>query len=139
VAIDSSTEIHYGKGKSSIEAGDLIGVIATGTDLSSLTARRINVRCNCHFAAGTLDAISTSKLRLAVERTGPYDGVLKGNNVTFDVSGAQLPNLSIGDRVAVVFSATGFFKDPNFDWQNATFTITKLKVVHDKGEASTNP
>jgi len=138
VAIDSSTQIDYGKGKSSIEQGDLVGVVATGNP-NSLTASRIHVRCNCHFAAGTLDAISTSKLRVNVQRTGPYDGVLKGNEVTFDVGGATLPNLSIGDKVAIVFSASGFFRDPNFDWQNATFTVLKLRVVHDKGESSTNP
>jgi hypothetical protein len=131
VAIDSSTQIDYGKGKSSIEQGDLVGVLATGNQ-NSLTASRIHVRCNCHFAAGTLDAISTSRLRVNVERTGPYDGVLKGNEVTFDVGGATLPNLSIGDKVAIVFSASGFFRDPNFDWQNATFTVLKLRVVHDK-------
>ena len=139
VAIDSSTQIHYGKGKSSIDAGDLVGVSATSTDASALIARRINVRCNCHFAAGTLDAISTSKLRVEVAKTGPYDKVLNGNNVTFDVGGASLPNLSIGDKVAIVFSATGFFKDPNFNWQNATFTVLHLRVAHDKGEAGTNP
>jgi len=138
VAIDSSTQIDYGKGKSSIEQGDLVGVVATGNP-NSLTASRIHVRCNCHFAAGTLDAISTSKLRVNVQRTGPYDGVLKGNEVTFDVGGATLPNLSIGDKVAIVFSASGFFRDPNFDWQHATFTVLKLRVVHDKGESSTNP
>jgi Domain of unknown function (DUF5666) len=139
VAIDSSTQIDYGKGKSSIEQGDLVGVVATGTSPNSLTANRIHVRCNCHFAAGTLDAISTSRLRVNVERTGPYDGVLKGNEVTFDVGGATLPNLSIGDKVAIVFSASGFFRDPNFDWQTATFTVLHLRVVHDKGEAGTNP
>ncbi len=139
VAIDSSTQIDYGKGKSSIEQGDLVGVVATGTNASSLTAKRIHVRCNCHFAAGTLDAISTSRLRVNVERTGPYDGVLKGNEVTFDVAGATLPNLSIGDKVAIVFSASGFFRDPNFNWQTATFTVLRLHVVHDKGESSTNP
>ena len=134
VAIDSSTKIVYGKHQSSIDPGDLVRVVdANGT------ARRIHVNCNCHFAAGTLDAISTSKLRVQVERTGPYDGVLKGNNVTFDVGSATLPNLSIGDKVAIVFSANGFFKDPSFDWQNATFTVLHLRVVHDKGEAGTNP
>ena len=139
VAIDSSTQIVYGKGKSSINEGDLVGVVATGTDLSSLTAQRIHVRCNCHFAAGTLDAISTSKIRVQVAKTGPYDGVLNGNDVTFDVGSATLPNLSIGDKVAVVFSATGFFEDPSFDWQNATFTMLRLHVAHDKGEAGTKP
>ena len=123
VALDANTKITYGKGQSSIDPGDLVRVVdANGT------ARRIHVNCNCHFAAGTLDAISTSKLRVQVERTGPYDGVLKGNDVTFDVGSATLPNLSIGDKVAVVFSANGFFKDPSFDWQTATFTINRLRV-----------
>jgi hypothetical protein len=134
VAIDPSTKIVYGKGKSSIEDGDLVRVRAAGG-----IAKRIHVDCNCHFAAGTLDAISTTKLRVQVARTGPYDGVLKGNDVTFQIGGTSLPNLSIGDKVAVRFSATGFFKDPNFNWQNATFTIEKLRVAHDKGEAGTNP
>ena len=134
VGIDSSTKVVFGKHQSSLDTGDLVRVVAANG-----TARRIHVNCNCHFAAGTLDAISTSKLRVQVERTGPYDGVLKGNNVTFDVGSATLPNLSIGDKVAVVFSANGFFKDPNFDWQNATFTVLHLRVAHDKGEAGTNP
>jgi hypothetical protein len=134
VGITPSTRVVYGKHQSSIDPGDLVRVVAANGN-----ARRIHVNCNCHFAAGQLDAISTSKLRVHVLRTGPYDGVLKGNNVTFDIGSASLPNLSIGDRVAVVFSANGFFRDPSFDWQNATFTVLHLRVVHDKGEASTNP
>ena len=123
VAIDSSTQINYGKGKSSIDPGDLVGVVATGTDASALTAQRINVRCNCHFAAGTVDAVSASTLRVNVTRSGPYDTVLKGNNVTFQIGSATLPNLSVGDNVAIRFSANGFFKDPSFNWQTGTFTI----------------
>lgn len=95
--------------------------------------------CHCHFAAGTLDAISTSKIRVQVERTGPFDTVLKGNEVWFDLGSASVPNLSVGDKVAVLFSASGRFKDPNFDWQTATFTVLRLHVVHDKGEAGTTP
>ncbi|TMM13462.1 MAG: hypothetical protein E6F98_06040 [Actinobacteria bacterium] len=134
VGIDSSTEIAYGKHQSSIDPGDLVRVVAVDT-----TAKRIHVNCNCHFAAGTLDAISTSQLRVAVKRTGPYDGVLKDHNVTFQIGSASLPNLSIGDRVAVVFSSTGFFRDPSFDPTTATFTVLRVRVVHDKGEAATNP
>ena len=134
VGIDSSTEIAYGKHQSSIDPGDLVRVVAVDT-----TAKRIHVNCNCHFAAGTLDAISTSQLRVAVKRTGPYDGVLKDHNVTFQIGSASLPNLSIGDRVAVVFSSTGFFRDPGFDPTTATFTVLRVRVVHDKGEAATNP
>lgn len=118
VAIGSSTKIVYGKNQSSIDPGDLVRVVdANGT------ARRIHVNCNCHFAAGTVDAISASTLRVNVTRSGPYDTVLKGNDVTFQIGGATLPSLTSGDDVAVRFSATGFFKDPSFNWQSATFTI----------------
>jgi len=134
VGLDSSTRIVYGKNKSSIAPGDLVRVVAANG-----TARRVHVDCDCHFAAGTLDAVSTGQLRVQVARTGPYDGVLKGNDVTFQVGSATLPNLSVGDKVALVFSATGFFKDPSFDWQNATFTLLRVHVAHDKGETGTKP
>jgi hypothetical protein len=121
VAIDSSTKIVYGKGKSSIEDGDLVRVVdANGT------ARRIHVNCNCHFAAGTVDAVSAGQIRVNVTRSGPYDTVLKGNDVTFQLGGATAPQ--VGDTVGIGFSATGFFKDPSFDWQTATFTINRLRV-----------
>lgn len=124
VAIDPNTKIVYGKGKSSIENGDLVRVIAAGS-----TARRIHVDCNCHFAAGTLESLSGSQLKIHVERTGPYDGVLKGNDVTFQLGDlAAAPNLLADAKVAVVFSATGFFKDPSFDWQNATFSVLHLRL-----------
>ena len=120
VAIDSSTKIVYGKHQSSIAPGDLVRVVdANGT------ARRIHVDCNCHFAAGTLDAISGSTLRINVTRSGPYDTVLKGNDVTFQLGGTALPTLTAGGDIAVRFSANGFFKDPSFNWQTATFTVEK--------------
>jgi hypothetical protein len=109
------------------------------TTTTQSDGRPAHGRCHCHFAAGTLDAISTNKIRVHVERTGPYDKVLMGNEVTFDLGNANVPNLSIGDKVAILFSASGRFRDPNFDWQNATFTVLRLHVVHDKGEAGTNP
>jgi hypothetical protein len=140
VAIASDTAIVYGKGHSSIDPGDLVGIHATSADasLSTLTARRIHVRCNCHVAAGTLTAISPGLIRVNVKRTGPYDTVLNGNEVKFDVDSSTkfvqgkdktitIGDLSIGDTVGVVFGASGFFRDPNFDWQDATFTA---KVVH---------
>ncbi|MDE3025252.1 MAG: hypothetical protein KGI93_06740 [Acidobacteriota bacterium] len=151
VAIDASTQITYGKGKSSIEAGDLVGVAATGPDLSSLTAKKINVRCNCHFAAGTLGSVGSSSFALNVSRTGPYDTVLKGNAVTFQVNGSTtfvqgkdktagtLSDLKTGEQVAVVFSASGFFKDPSFNWQTATFTAEKVHYRGDLQPAPTNP
>ena len=47
VSVDSNTEITYGKDKtpiqlSSLKNGDLVGVAATGSDLSSLTAKKIH-------------------------------------------------------------------------------------------------
>ena len=153
VAVDSSTEIHYGKGQSSIDPGDLVGVFATatGTDLSSLTARRINVRCNCHFAAGTLGSVGSSSFAVDVTRTGPYDTVLKGNAVTFQVNSSTvfvqgkdktagtIAGLKSGERVAVVFAATGFFKDPSFNWQTATFTASHVRYAGDLQPAPVNP
>jgi hypothetical protein len=121
VAIDSSTQIHYGKGRSSIAVGDLVGVVDAGG-----TAKRINVRCNCHFAAGTVSSTSTGSFALQVERSGPFDTVLKGNTVTFQLGGASAP--TVGQKVAVRFSATGFFKDPSFNWQTATFTVEKIRA-----------
>lgn len=121
VAIGSSTQIHYGKGRSSIAPGDLVGVVdANGT------AKRINVRCNCHFAAGTVASTSAGSFTVQVGRSGPYDTVLKGNTVTFQLGGAAAP--TVGQKVAVRFSATGFFKDPSFDWQTATFTVEKIRA-----------
>jgi len=151
VAIDSNTQITYGKGKSSIDPGDLVGIVATGHDLSSLTARRINVRCNCHFAAGTLGSVGSSSFALKVTRTGPYDTVLKGNAVTFQVNGSttfvqgkdktagSISDLKTGEQVAVVFAASGFFKDPSFNWQTATFTAEKVHYRGALQPAPTNP
>ena len=153
VAIDSSTEIHYGKGRSSIEQGDLIGVVATGNgdDFNSLTARRINVRCNCHFAAGTLGSVGTTSFAVNVSRTGPYDTVLKGNAVSFQVNGSTvfvqgkdkaagtISGLKTGEKVGVIFAATGFFKDPSFNWQTATFTASHVRYRGDLQPAPVNP
>ena len=121
VAIDPSTTIVYGKGKSSIADGDLVRVRAGGG-----IAKRIHVDCNCHFAAGTVSSTSTGSFAVQVERSGPYDTVLKGNTVTFQLGGATAP--AVGQKVAVRFSATGFFKDPSFDWQTATFTVEKIRA-----------
>lgn len=139
VGITSATKITYGKGHSSIEQGDLIGVGASGIGSNALTARRIHVRCNCHFAAGTLGSIGNGSFAVNVARTGPYDTVLRGNAVTFQVGGSTvfvqgkdksagaISDLKTGERVAVVFAATGFFRDPNFNWQTATFTAKHVR------------
>ena len=39
----------------------------------------------------------------------------------------SIGDLSIGAKVGVVFSASGFFRDPSFDWHSATLTA---KLVH---------
>jgi Domain of unknown function (DUF5666) len=140
VGITPSTNVVYGKGQSSIAQGDLVRVRAGGIGTSTLTARRIHVDCDCHYVGGTLDGVSNGALRISVARTGPYDTVLKGQTVTIHVADSTqyiqgrdkkqitLNDLGVGDRVGVIFAATGFFKDPSFDWQNATFTA---KRVHD--------
>jgi hypothetical protein len=153
VAIDSSTKIVYGKGQTSIEPGDLIGVRAVAADatLASLTAKEIHVNCNCHFAAGTLGSVGSSSFAVNVSRTGPYDTVLNGNAVTFQVNGSTvfvqgkdkaagaISDLKTGEKVAVIFTAPGFFKDPSFNWQTATFTATHVRYAGDLQPAATNP
>lgn len=151
VAIDSSTKIVYGKGQSSIETGDLVGVGALGSSTGTLTARRIHVDCGCHFAAGTLGSVGSSSFAVDVSRTGPYDTVLKGNAVTFQVNGSTvfvqgkdkaagaISDLKTGEKVAVIFAASGFFKDPSFNWQTATFTATHVRYAGNLQPASTNP
>lgn len=126
VGIDSSTQIVFGKGRSSISAGELIGVRATGIGSTALTAKRIHVRCNCHYAFGTLGSIGSGSIAVNVTRTGPYDTVLKGNAVTFQLGATSAANLKTGENVGVIFSATGFFRDPNFNWRTATFTATRV-------------
>ena len=141
VGIDSSTQIVYGKGKSSIAAGDLVRVHALAAANGSLTAKRIHVDCNCHFAAGTLGSVGSSSFAVNVARTGPYDTVLKGNAVTFQVNGSTvfvqgknqaagtLSALKSGEKVAVIFASSGFFKDPGFNWQTATFTASHVRYA----------
>lgn len=141
VAISSATKIVYGKGQTSIDRGDLVRIHAAAADAAAtrLTAREIRVACNCHWVGGKLTAISPGLIRVKVSKTGPYDKVLDGNEVKIGLDSStqyvegkdkhhiNLSDLSLGDTVGVVFSASGFFKDPNFNWQNATFTA---KLVH---------
>jgi len=132
VALDSSTKIAYGKGKSSIDPGDLVGVVATGQN-GSLTARRVRVTCNCHIVAGTVSSASSSSVQVAVTRTGPFDTVLKGTTVTIGLNGSTQyaggsSTLTSGEKIAVIFSASGFFKDPSFDPSTATFTALGVRT-----------
>jgi hypothetical protein len=126
VAIDSATKIIYGRGQTSIDAGDLVRVRATASG-STQTAKRIHVNCNCHFAAGTVSSVSTGSFVLHVLRTGPFDRVLRGNDVTIQTPTA-VSGLAAGAKVGLTFSATGFFRDPTFDWTKATFTAKQVRI-----------
>jgi hypothetical protein len=147
LAVDANTEIVSGKDKtpiqlSDVKSGDLVGLLATATDktLSSLTATRIHVRCNCHWIGGTIGAVGSSSITVHVARTGPYDTVLNGKDVTLQVNSSTtyikgkdktpitLSDLKVGDGVGIVFGASGFFKDPSFDPETATFTAKRVHV-----------
>ena len=147
IAVNADTQIVNGKDHSAaqlsdIKPGDLVGLRAVSTDstLTSLTATHIRIWCNCHWIGGTISAVGTSSFNVQVVRSGPYDTVLKSNDVTIQVNGATvyikgkdktpitLSDLKVGDRVGVVFAADGFFKAPGFDPSKATFTA---KRVHD--------
>jgi hypothetical protein len=145
VQVDANTQIVSGPNRvteqlSNIQNGDLVGVLATGTgsDLTSLTATRIRVYCDCHWVGGTIAAIGTSSLALQVAKTGPYDTVLNGRSVTIGVDSSTLyvagkdkspiglSDLSVGEHVGIVFSANGFFKAPGFNPATATFTAKRV-------------
>jgi hypothetical protein len=147
VSVNSATQITSGKDKtpislSDIQPGDLVAVVATGSgsDLTTLTALRIHVYCNCHWIGGTVSAIGTSSVSIQVKRTGPYDTVLSGqvvpvnvdSNTVFlagkDKTPIGLSDLKVGEGVGVVFSADGFFKAPGFDPTKANFTAKRIHV-----------
>jgi len=147
VGVTGDTTIENGKTKaaaqlSDIVPGDLVSLRATAADstLASLTATHIRIWCNCHWVGGTIGSIGGSSITVHVDRTGPYDTVLKDHDVTIQVNGSTaylkgkaktpitLADLKVGDGVGVVFGANGFFKAPGFDPETATFTASK---VHD--------
>ncbi len=151
LAVDASTEIVSGKDKtpvtlSSIKPGDLVGVLASSADktLSSLTATRIHVYCNCHWVGGTISAIGSDSISVQVARTGPYDTVLNGKPVTLQVNGSTtyirgkakteigFSDLKVGDGVGVIFAASGFFRAPGFDPSTATFTAKRVHLWEKK-------
>jgi hypothetical protein len=155
VAVTSNTQIVGGKDStpaqlSDIVPGDLVGlrVISTDSTLATLTAVRIRIRCNCHWVGGTISALGGSSINVQVARTGPYDTVLKDHDVTIQVNGSTLyiqgkaktpitySDLKVGDRVGIIFGASGFFKAPGFDPETATFTA---KQVHDWRHAQVPP
>ena len=155
VAVTSSTQIVGGKDStpeqlSDIVPGDLVGLQVTSTDstLATLTAVKIRIRCNCHWVGGTISALGGSSINVQVARTGPYDTVLKDHDVTIQVNGSTTyiqgkpktpitySDLKVGDRVGIIFGASGFFKAPGFDPETATFTA---KQVHDWQHAQVPP
>ena len=151
LAVDTTTEIVSGKDKtpvslSSIKPGDLVGVQASSTDktLTTLTAKRIHVYCNCHWIGGTISAIGSSSFSVQVARTGPYDTVLNGKPVTLQVNSSTtyirgkaksdigFSDLKVGDGVGVIFAASGFFRAPGFDPSTATFTAKRVHLWEKK-------
>ncbi len=151
LAVDATTEIVSGRDKtpvslSSIKPGDLVGVQASSTDktLTTLTAKRIHVYCNCHWIGGTISAIGSSSISVQVARTGPYDTVLNGKPVTLQVNSSTtyirgkaksdigLSDLKVGDGVGVIFAASGFFRAPGFDPSTATFTAKRVHLWEKK-------
>ena len=151
LAVTATTEIVSGKDKtpvplSSIKPGDLVGVLATSADktLTSLTATRIHVYCNCHWIGGTISGIGTSSFTVQVARTGPYDTVLNGKPVTLQVNSSTtyirgkakseigFSDLKVGDGVGVIFAASGFFRAPGFDPSTATFTAKRVHLWEKK-------
>ena len=145
VSVTSDTQIVNGKDHSpaqlsDIKPGDLVSLRATAADatLASLTATHIRIWCNCHWIGGTIGSVGASSISVQVDRTGPYDTVLKGKDVTVQVNGSttvlkgkdktpiSLSDLQVGAGVGVVFGANGFFKAPGFDPEKATFTASRV-------------
>jgi hypothetical protein len=154
VAVTGTTALTLGKARtpvplSAIHAGDLVGVgVTSDATLTSLSAVRIHVNCNCHWLGGTISSVGSSSLTVHVAKTGPFDRVLKGASVTLQLNGSTqyvqgkaktpiaLSDLKVGDHVGVVFGASGFFKAPGFDAATATFTA---KRVRDRGTKAASP
>jgi hypothetical protein len=145
VQVDSNTRIVSGPGwapdqLSNIQNGDLVGVLATGagSDLSTLSAARIHVYCNCHWVGGTIASLGANSITLQVAKTGPYDTVLDGQSVTIGVGGSTIfvkgngkspiafSDLAVGEGVGIIFSSDGFFKAPGFNAATATFTAKRV-------------
>jgi hypothetical protein len=145
--VTSATQIVSGKDQSpaslsDIQPGDLVGVQATAQagDLTTLTATKIRIYCNCHWVSGTISALGTNSITLTVAKTGPYDTVLAGQSVTIGVNGSTsfirgrdkspiaFSDLALNEGVGIIFSANGFFKAPGFDPSTAVFTAKQVHV-----------
>jgi len=146
VSVPTNTRINRGPhgrpiALAQIQPNDLVAVRASGTSAAALTASRIHVYCNCHWVGGTITSLASgTSFTVQVSRTGPYDTVLNGHNVTLQVNadtvylrGSRrhrigLGDLQVGDGIGVVFSANGFFKAPGFNPSTATFTAKRVHV-----------
>ena len=145
VSVVTQTRINEGPHRTPIALGqiqpnDLVSLRAAGDSATSLTAARIHVYCNCHWVGGTISGVGTSSFTVQVSRTGPYDTVLNGQNVTIQVNSntvylrgrhrgrIALSDLQTGEGVGVVFSADGFFRAPGFNPATATFTAKRVHV-----------
>jgi hypothetical protein len=154
VAVTGDTALTAGKARTpialaAIHPGDLVGVgVTSDKSLSSLTAVRVHVSCNCHWIGGTVASVGSSSLVVHVAKTGPFDTVLKGTDATFQLNSSTqyvkgkakdsiaLGDIKVGDHVGVVFGASGFFKAPGFNAATATFTA---KRVRDRGTKAASP
>jgi hypothetical protein len=147
VGVPTNTRINQGPhgrpiALAQIVPNDLVAIQASGTSAASLTASRIHVYCNCHWIGGTISSLGTggTSFNVQVSRTGPYDTVLGGHDVTLQVNDDTVylrgsrrhrigfGDLQVGDGVGVVFAANGFFKAPGFDPTTATFTAERVHV-----------
>jgi trimeric autotransporter adhesin len=145
VAVTSNTRIGQGSHNNpialaAIQPGDLVAIRAMGDSSTTLTATRIHVYCNCHWVGGTISSVGATSVGIQVDRTGPYDTVLKGQNVTIQVNADTVylqggrhrrigfGDLRVGQGVGVVFAADGFFKAPGFNPSTATFTAKRIHV-----------
>jgi hypothetical protein len=147
LSVPSSARIQSGRhhtpiALASVQVGDLVAIRAATEDDSSFSATGIHVFCNCHWVGGTISSVATggSGLTVHVDRTGPYDTVLRGQDVPLQVNATTvylrgghgrritLGSLQVGDGVGVVFAASGFFKAPTFNAATATFTAKRVHV-----------
>ena len=123
-----------------IQPNELVSVLAAGGSPSSLSAAVIHVNCDCHWIGGTISSIGSSSFTVQVSRTGPYDTVLSGQNVTIQTGtdtvylrGSRrarigFSDLKVGEGTGVIFAANGFFKAPGFDASTATFTAARVHI-----------
>jgi hypothetical protein len=147
VSVPANTRIQSGKHHTpialgSIQVNDLVAIRAATDDDSNFSATGIHVYCNCHWIGGTISSLASNgtSLTVHVNRSGPYDTVLRSHDVTLQVSSTTVylrgkhdrrlafGSLRVGDGVGIVFAANGFFKAASFNPSTATFTAKRVHV-----------